>query len=312
LRVALLVLFCGAIPAALRAEDSLTYAAARTRAAFLARSSGARASAMGGAFSAVADDASAGSWNPAGLGQIATVDAMAVFDSPGEGMMTGYLAGALRTGPGTVGVQVTAAGYGTYTSRDVEGRNLGDLTAPQDIAAGLSWASRLPVPGNPLFGVSAEMVREGTGGTVPGASAGLLVRAGKDVALGLAARHLGPSKDGFSLPAVVQGGAAWHPRDRLQVSLDGAYGLTDRLAQIAVGAEFEPHRVFVLRAGYSHMLENQELEGLTGLTAGLGFRFRGWGLDYAFQPFGELAVIHRVGLVFRPSSIWPGRALMGR
>jgi hypothetical protein len=90
------------------------------------------------------------------------------------------------------------------------------------------------------------------------------------------------------------------------MSLDGGYGLTDHLALIAAGAEYEPHPVLVLRAGYCHMLENQELEGLTGLTAGLGFRFQAWGLDYAFQPFGELAVSHRVGIVFRPLVKQPG------
>jgi hypothetical protein len=37
---------------------------------------------------------------------------------------------------------------------------------------------------------------------------------------------------------------------------------------------------------------------MTGLTAGLGVRFKGFGLDYAFQPYGDLATSHRIALIW--------------
>jgi len=38
------------------------------------------------------------------------------------------------------------------------------------------------------------------------------------------------------------------------------------------------------------------LGGLSGLGAGLGLRMRGYNLDYAFTPFGELGNVQRLSL----------------
>src|SRR6185295_3668234 len=64
--------------------------------------SGARALAMAGAFTAIADDASAGSWNPAGLAQLERPEVSAVFaledaeiSSNGEGLLHRDAGGAV-------------------------------------------------------------------------------------------------------------------------------------------------------------------------------------------------------------------------
>jgi tetratricopeptide (TPR) repeat protein len=54
----------------------------------------------------------------------------------------------------------------------------------------------------------------------------------------------------------------------------------------------------VLRAGYSWRGENLNVGGMTGLAAGVGFRLGRLGLDYAYQPFGDLATSHRIALVY--------------
>src|SRR6185503_1676844 len=56
------------------------------RAAFLSRGAGARPMSMGEAYTAVADDASAASWNPAGLGQLDSLSAVAMYDHLGDAL----------------------------------------------------------------------------------------------------------------------------------------------------------------------------------------------------------------------------------
>ena len=72
-------------------------------------------------------------------------------------------------------------------------------------------------------------------------------------------------------------------------ALDAAYGIFDRRTGINVGAEITPFQPLVLRAGNRWTIQDEELKGLTGITAGFGLRLSSFGLDYAYQPFGELA-----------------------
>ncbi len=283
-------------------------AARSVRAAFLSRGAGARPMAMGEAYTAVADDASAGAWNPAGLGQLDALSAVAMYDHLGDSLGMRYVAAANPVGFGVAGVSLTAMSYGSYDVFSDTGVKTGtkDLT---DVAGAATWAFERPLwqGGIGWAGVTAELVHEAVGDTLPGAGAGALVMLNEDTTVGLAVQHLGPAKGGASLPAVARLGGSYLPKEWLRVTADASNELVMHRTWLAAGAEATYGTRMALRAGYRHALDNQRISGLTGLTAGIGFRLGGVGVDYAYQPFGELAASHRFALVYGAGS-GPGEA----
>jgi hypothetical protein len=116
----------------------------------------------------------------------------------------------------------------------------------------------------------------------------------------LALQHFAPKKDGFSLPASLKLGGAWQALDPLTIALDVAMPLADKQPWVAAGVEYAPVRGALLRVGYKMETKDQGLAGTTGVTAGIGFRLGAFGLDYAYQPFGDFTTSHRVSLVYAP------------
>lgn len=116
------------------------------------------------------------------------------------------------------------------------------------------------------------------------------------VDLGLVYRNVGPSQDDFSLPTSMAGGA----------SLDlGAQGRRLRHLRLFTEADWADHRdtalrlgleatnnLFWLRTGYES-LESVEDESLSNFSFGGGLRIKGWKLDYAWVPRGDLGDQHR-------------------
>ena len=54
-----------------------------------------------------------------------------------------------------------------------------------------------------------------------------------------------------------------------------------------------------LRVGYQANLADNQIQGLTGLTAGIGVTYEGLGLDYAYLPYGDLDNTHRISLSYK-------------
>jgi hypothetical protein len=277
---------------------SETYDAGSVRGAFLARGVAARPTAMGGAFTAVADDASAGAWNPAGLGQLTAVSAVATWDAAGLGMGAGYLAGAMPALGGVAGVSLTSVTYGSYDKRDDKGNAAGSESL-SEMAFGATWAMASPafLGGRGWIGGGLEVVSDAVGSSLVGVNLGGLVPLGGTLQAGVAIRHLGPASGGFGLPSVATAGVAWAPMALVRVAADAGFGLASGVFTLGVGAEGVPHPMVAIRAGYK-LSGDQGITGLAGLSAGLGLRFRGFGLDYAYQPFGDLATSHRIALVY--------------
>jgi hypothetical protein len=50
------------------------------------------------------------------------------------------------------------------------------------------------------------------------------------------------------------------------------------------------------RAGFSHPFQKTDYDGLSGLTVGVGFALKGFRVDYAFVPYGDLGNNHRVSV----------------
>jgi len=293
-----LVLYLGDVQAA-TLQHLTSYDSREVRGAFLSRGAGARPVGMGGAFAAIADDASAVSWNPGGLGQLESFSGVAMYESGGPDMGYSYVALAAPVGNGVAGASVAMVNYGTYDVRDAFGvKSFTDNLT--DVAATFSLGLRNPAwLGEASWsGLSLEVVNEAVGRPLVGASVGALVAFKSQLSLGLAVQHLGPKVDGFGLPSVAKVGAAYGGWKQLRLSADLAYPLVTQQVWAAGGVEYSLHPAIALRGGYKWQSQAQGFSGLVGLTAGAGVRYEGFGIDYAYQPFGELATSHRVALVY--------------
>jgi hypothetical protein len=115
-----------------------------TAAPFLAISQGARATSMGSAFVAVADDQSAMYWNPAGL---ATINSGVIFDHTTWFADIGYnfIGGSINLGSmGSIGLSLTTSSIADIpvtTVKDPEGT--GDVYSVSSVALGIGYALRL-------------------------------------------------------------------------------------------------------------------------------------------------------------------------
>jgi len=269
------------------------------RGAILTQGTAVRAVGMGEAFTAVAEDASGASWNPAGLGRISSLNAQAMYSNMGSGMSLSHLAGAMTAGPGTAGLNVSMFSFGSMDIRDENGLKTA-TKSPVDFSVGAAYAIANPrmfgIPG--WIGLSAEMVNEAVGNSSIGAGLGILAPLTNIFTVGASVLHLGPAKGGFGLPSIARLGGVYEFPEifNSRISADVTQGITDERTAVCLGVEGYPHAIIALRLGYRLSLRDDNLGGLSGLTVGLGTHWKGVGLDYAFQPYGALATSHRLAL----------------
>ncbi len=127
---------------------------------------------------------------------------------------------------------------------------------------------------------------------VPGLSAGLVCRnLGYQVKAYQATRNPMPTEVGLGL--------GYRPNPSLAFALD-VHKPFDNRVQVRFGAEGWVTEMFVVRLGYNTMGADLESGGgadiLAGLSTGLGFRYRGYQLDYCFVPMVQLGMAHRLSL----------------
>jgi hypothetical protein len=69
--------------------------------------------------------------------------------------------------------------------------------------------------------------------------------------------------------------------------------------RVNLGVEDWIHDTFALRAGYQWNIPNNALYGWTGVTLGLGLKYKDFAFDYAFTPIGDLGNSHRLSATMR-------------
>jgi outer membrane protein OmpA-like peptidoglycan-associated protein len=260
---------------------------------------GARASAMGESFTGLADDASALYWNPAGLGRL---DALQLALSHHEwfaGIRDEVLHAAFPVGPGAFGLGVVYSGEPNVEYWDEVLQAFATCrTWNAVVSAGYGIdLARVVRLGATVKGTFEDLKTDSRlgGGFDIGAAAGPY----KGFGFGLACRHVGAVSAGEGtepLPAEVAAGASYGAGP-VRVTTDAVFPLVDSRPNFRAGVEFSPVPALALRVGYrTGPVHLSSLGALTGLTAGLGVTLGGFGIDYAFVPYGELGVTHRVGI----------------
>ncbi|HAZ08481.1 MAG TPA: hypothetical protein DCZ01_08190 [Elusimicrobia bacterium] len=270
---------------------------------FLFLDANARSVAMGGAYTALASDSNAMIYNPAGLARVPRHEVTFMHNQYVQGLTHDYAGLALKQG---VGFNLNYLRFGdlnrtTYSSPD---GTLGRF-AIDDLALGAGYG-RTFFEGV-SFGGAVKYIREKNDGV---AAAGYAMDAGTLVSIlavpkltaGLAVQNMGTSvrflNDKEPLPLNLRGGLAYARDDGMTFAFDVLKERNDKI-RFAVGAEALLAKALAVRAGF-----NSRNDAGIGISAGVGWNWRDLSLDYAFAPYGDLGIAHRVSATFR----WGKRA----
>jgi hypothetical protein len=263
-----------------------------TAANFLKIGVGARASAMGGAFTALADDGTSLYWNPAGLAQMEGGELSATYNLWFEDIRQGYLGMGFPSLGGTLGLAANYVDMGTLEGRDEAGNLTGNFTAT-DLEMMVGYAKKIFPKFS--FGFGAGIIQDTIAEDKESAllaNIGLLAEMNQPLFLGLVVQNIGTELGSDPLPLTVRLGLALRP-DPFRLALDLVKPADDDTYYCA-GAEWWIEGLVALRVGYK---SNQDIG--SGLTAGLGFKLATVELDYAYVDYGDLGDTHRVSLGFK-------------
>jgi len=238
-----------------------------TAANFLKIPVGARETALGGAFTAVADNADAVFYNPAGLGLLEVPELSYSYNNYLPGVSQQWAAAAYPSANGAFAVGLNYLGVKAFDSYDSADNRTGSVSA-SDMAVYLGYGGRLETASALLpsvrYGAAVKYISEKLAdgkASCYGLDAGLLLLPGvKNLRFGFAVENLAASrlefiregakpplnfKTGVSYGLGAPGGAAG-----ALVSLDLNFP-EDGPRYLAAGIESTLYGALALRAGYS-------------------------------------------------------------
>lgn len=268
---------------------------------FLKLGIGARASSMGDAYVAVAADASATYWNPAGLLQIESKDVLGVHNTWIQDLRHEFAAFGARAGRHGFGISFIGLYTDDIQRRDDTGRAIGSF-GYSDIAVSGSYAFQV----TEALGLGATMryMRQSIDeadlsgmGFDFGATYDLPM---DGLSLGASLRHLGGSLSydfegagSFDLPTTMQLGVAYHRPDfaggGMLVAADLLAARGDD-ASVRLGAEYLIREQFTVGAGYKAGLDNENVSFGVGYVSAIR-------VNYAFTPiYSDLGNSHRIAV----------------
>lgn len=270
-------------------------------AAFLKIPVDARVVGLGEASAGYIDNASALYYNPAGLGKISTVDLLFMHNEWLLGMNHEYLASAFNLKKiGTFGIS-----FNYWGSGEIQGVTIRGDTIPGYYFSASDWTFNIGY-GRDFrdfsLGIGFKFLSEHNESLSASAIGfdfgGMYKPPVKGLETGLSITNIGTSlkldQESFPLPILVRLG--WKYRlQNLGFAQDFIFSNGDKFG-IALGAEYLIAEIMALRLGYK---TGSDVAGISGLRTGLGILIRGFGLDYAFAPYGKLSLTHRFSISFK-------------
>jgi len=269
----------------------------------------ARGTAMGGAFTAIANDATATYWNPAGMVDITRTDISLSYTWWPADIKLNYATGTftLPFVPGTWGLSARALTMDPQVVRTVylpEGT--GEQFDAGDMSFGLSYAKFFTDKFS--SGGTVHYIHSGLAEKSVDTFAfdfGLIYRIGLwGMRLGMMIQSLGGEVDyddrSSKMPTMFKVAMAATPYSQGVNSLQGVFEFahpSDNQERINLGAEYGFNQFFFLRGGYNLGTDSE------GLSAGMGLRIdtsqtSDLTFDYAWNDYDFLGDVHRISLGF--------------
>jgi opacity protein-like surface antigen len=298
-----------------------------TSAQFLKIEVGARAVAMGGAFVAVGNDATALYWNPAGIARLQQMEVVLIHSDWLADISFDFAGFILPLGTfGSIGASITSLSMDERKVRTVSyPEGTGEKYDAGDIALGLSYAKNLTDRFS--IGFTAKYIQQKIWHMSSSSIAvdiGTMFTTGfHDMRIGMSISNFGnkmkldgkdtqinydpdpvnygnndkiPAQlqtDKFDLPLIFRVGLAMDilkgEGNHLTFAVDAVHP-NDNTENLNLGAEYVFNNMVSLRVGYKNLFTK---DGEEGLTAGAGLEYGLMGnkslmIDYAYQDFGLL------------------------
>jgi hypothetical protein len=269
---------------------------------FLFLDANARAVALGGAYTALATDANALLYNPAGLARVERNEATFMHDSYAAGVLQEYGAYASPNGWGGSFNYVNSGVVQNTTNSNPDGSGLAS-TGLYDLAASAGYGRKL---GDALsLGAELKYIRESIAG-ISGAGVAFdfgamyAVTQTPGLTFGASLQNVGPTVKYESatqnLPLNIRGGAAY-VFDAFEQKTTMSFDVMKERSQnaaVSAGAETILLKAMPVRVGFT----TNDTAGL-GITTGIGWIHGGLAVDYAFVPLGSLGDAHRISVTWR-------------
>jgi len=270
---------------------------------------GARAIAMGQAYTAQADDVSSLYWNPAGIAILNQSQASFMYNQLVQGQTYSNVAVATPLENGGIGGSISYLGFGSISGYDANANPTGSVNAYSGVGTlGGGWLLGPLSLGANIKGVQAQLAdvsATGVAADVGGIWTFQKEVMGGTIRAGATVRNIGSGlnfinqNDPFPLEWRLGVAAVQMMDRRLNVSLD--YGKQiDLPGALYTGVEYWVVPMVALRIGYA----GTDQEG-SGLTAGLGLKIKDFSFDYAYSSYGDLGMTQRYEISMRFGVIQP-------
>jgi len=270
---------------------------------------GARAVAMGGAFTAVPGDPLSLYWNPAACALMTESMLSTTYTSYMMDMQAGFVGWVNPKDSNTIGVSLNYFYGGSFDRTTMEDpMGTGEQFSSTSIALAGTWAKPLSdaiavgATGRFIYsqidtynanGFSADLGGIFCPPAIPGFTGALVVRNA-----GIQTKAFYSEND--PMPTEISAGASQKLLEGdLLIAADATMPFEGDF-DAAVGAEYKPVEMLSLRAGWSLSAMNTADEAggsfLDAMGFGMGTHYERFTLDYAWKPYADLGNTHRISL----------------
>jgi hypothetical protein len=282
-------------------------------AAFLDIPVGAGPAALGGAYTAIATDAYAPTYNPAGLGFLDSTQLSGQHLSYIDSLHYEYLSFAVPiprssncTNPAdcpgsALGGSIQYLGTGDIDGMDQNGAPTGSFSsyyASYNLAYGHSFNQKLSI------GLTGKMISaklDDVSASAFAADLGGLYKLNSKTQFAATLTNLGSQlkflSEGDDLPLAFHLAGAYQPNPHWLITGEGVFPKTG-LEAFHAGLEWHPLEMLALRTGYRTDTV-KGLSALAGYSLGLGVEMWGSELAYAWLPYGDLGNTHYFSLLMK-------------
>lgn len=281
---------------------------AATGASFLNIGTSARAISLGGAYVSVANDITAINYNPAGLARLRSNEIMGQHTQWIGGISHDFMAVAMPTHIGTVGLSIIYLSQGRIEGRDENRKKTASFGA-YDVAATFSYSRRVNSELN--FGGNLKIIEQSIADETAmgiGMDFGLLYRPSSifsslpdGLTFGMSMQNIGSQmkfiSEGYNLPLSATVGVGYTMLNAATIALDVKRKINDRKTEISFGTEYAPITPLALRVGYLKSVDGESaisISKIKGMSGGVGIKVFKFTTDYAFTPYGDLGNAHRI------------------